>query len=243
MPPKKEKKDKKKKVSRKKVRMAMPDPARFATGYNRQIPGGVIGTGGGGGFIPPSYSVGGYASRMPPPATPIQTPDQFNIIQQQAKQSKAIEDIVEEQAQARRGRKTDAAKAEALGISIEELRAERRGKKVPVTPLGTMTMTEQVKIPTTSMTMLPPESPPPTIADGNIRKAGKKKKEEVAGVMMQSSFASPSVIGSPEYPGGQNMFQQGMFMGTPAKLKGSPPDPSTAIGGLDPIGEADVFLG
>jgi hypothetical protein len=241
MPPKK---DKKKKVSRKKIRMAMPDPARFATGYNRQIPGGLIGTGGGGGFVPPSYSVGGYTSRMPPPATPIQTPDQFSIIQQQAKQSKAIEDIVEEQAQARRGRKTDAAKAEALGQTVEELRAERRAKRVPSTPLGTMTMTEQMKIPTTSMTMLPPDtSPPPAMADPNIRKASRKKKDEVAGVMTQSSFASPSVIGSPEYPGGQNMFQQGMFMGTPSKLKGSPPDPSTAIGGLDPIGEADVYMG
>jgi hypothetical protein len=241
MPPKK---DKKKKVSRKKVRMAMPDPARFATGYNRQIPGGVIGTGGGGGFVAPSYSVGGYASRMPPPATPIQTPDQFSIIQQQAKQSKAIEDIVEEQAQARRGRKTDAEKAEALGQTVEELRAQRKAKRVPATPLGTMTMTEQVKMPTAPMDMLPPQTPPPAMADSNIRKAGRKKKQEVAGDTPASSFASPSVISSPEYPGGQNMNQQGMFMGTSAKLKGSPPDISTDLDGtLDAINEPAVFLG
>lgn len=241
MPPKK---DKKKKVSRKKVRMAMPDPARFATGFNRQIPGGIIGTGGGGGLVPASYSVSGYASRMPPPATPIQTPDQFSIIQQQAKQSRAIEDIVEEQAQARRGRKTDAEKAEALGISIEELRAERKSKKVPATPLVAMTMTEQLKMPTTPMDMAPPETPPPAMADSNIRKAGRKKKEEVAGDIPASSFGSPSVIGSAEYPGGQNMKQQGMFMGTPAKIKGSAPDPSTSLDGVvDPINEPAVFLG
>ena len=42
MPPKK---DKKKKPKAKRIRMAMPDPARFATGFNRQIPGGIIGTG------------------------------------------------------------------------------------------------------------------------------------------------------------------------------------------------------
>ena len=242
MPPKK---DKKKKVSRKKVRMAMPDPARFATGFNRQIPGGIIGTGGGGGLVPASYAVGGYASRMPPPATPIQTPDQFSIIQQQRQTAELIADVEQEQKeQKKRGRKTDEEIARLTGSTVEEIKAERKSKKVPATPLVAITMTEQMKMPTTPMDMAPPETPPPAMADSNIRKAGKKKAGEVAGDIPASSFGSPSVIGSAEYPGGQNMFQQGMFMGTPAKLKGSAPDPSTSLDGVvDPINEPAVFLG
>lgn len=225
MPPKKDKKQrtqKKKLVGKKKIFLA--EPPRFATGYNRQIPGGVFAGGGG---IPASFIGAGYASRQPPPATPIQTPDQFSIIQQQQKLASSIADVQEEQKVARKER------------------SDKGQKRGPRTPLETMTMTEQMKMQTTSMDMLPPDtSPPPAKADSNIRKTGRKKKTEVAGDIPASSFASPSVISSPEYPGGQNMFQQGMFLGTPAKLKGSPPDLSTDLDGvLDPIGEPAVFLG
>lgn len=222
MPPKK---DKKKKVRRKKIMMA--EPPRFATGFNRQIPGGVFASGGGGG-IPASFIGAGYASRQPPPATPIQTPDQFNIIQQQQKLASSIADVQEEQKVARKER------------------SDKGQKRGPRTPLGTIPMTEQLQEETIAMSSMPsvdvPETPEP-----NIRRAGRgkgKKNQQTNIETPPSSFASPAVISSANFAGGQPMNEQGMFMGQPGKLRGSAPDPSTSIDGvLDPIGEADVFLG
>ena len=101
MPPKKDKKKKKptKRRAAKKVTLAPPLP-RLPTGFNREIPGGIIGTGGGGGgggvFVPPSYAMAS-GFRAPPPATPIQTPDQFQIQRQLASQARVIEGIESQQ--------------------------------------------------------------------------------------------------------------------------------------------------
>jgi hypothetical protein len=224
MPPKK---DKKKKASRKKIKMAMPEIPRFATGFNRQIPGGVFASGGGGGGIPASFIGAGYASRQPPPATPIQTPDSFNIIQQQQKLASSIAEVQEEQKVARKER------------------SDKGQKRGPRTPLETMTMTEQIQQETPAMSSMPnvdvPETPEPNIT--KVKKP-KTKKQEVMVQPPATSFASPAVISSPDFPGGVPMNQQGMFMGTPAKLKGSPYDPTSDLDGVpDPIGEPTVFLG
>jgi hypothetical protein len=222
MPPKK---DKKKKVSRKKIKMA--EPQRFATGFNRQIPGGVFASGGGGG-IPASFIGAGYASRQPPPATPIQTPDQFNIIQQQQKLASSIADVQEEQKVARKER------------------SDKGQKRGPRTPLGTIPMTEQLQEETIAMTSMPsvdvPETPEPNIT--KVKKTRAKKNQDLMIEPPMTSFASPAVISSANFAGGQPMNEQGMFMGTPAKLKGSPYDPTSDLDGVpDPIGGPAVFLG
>jgi hypothetical protein len=233
MPPKKDKKDKKKKASRKKMRMPM-QPPMFATGFNRPIPGGVFAPGGGGGSnIPASFIAAGYASRQPPPATPIQTPDQFNIIQQQREQAILTAEVKEELKKARKERSDK-------GVP--------RGPRQPPpeTPLGSMTMSEQVQEQTIPMLSSPSVDVPET-PESNITRVKNPKVKRLKDVMIQpamSSFASPAVISSIDFPGGAPINQQGMFMGTPAKLKGSPYDPTSDLDGVpDPISEAAVFLG
>lgn len=222
MPPKK---DKKKKVRRKKIMMA--EPPRFATGFNRQIPGGVFASGGGGG-IPASFIGAGYASRQPPPATPIQTPDQFNIIQQQQKLASSIADVQEEQKVARKER------------------SDKGQKRGPRTPLGSIPLNQQVQQETIAMTSMTTEAVPET-PEPNIRRAGRgrgKKNQQTNIETPPSSFASPAVIISANFPGGQPMNEQGMFMGQSSKLKGSPYDPTSDLDGVpDPIGGPAVFLG
>jgi hypothetical protein len=239
MPPKK---DKKKKPKAKRIRMAAAPP-QFGTGFNRQIPGGIIGTGGGGGMnapgLTPASFLGASLAKQVTQTAPIQTPDQFTIIQEQKKQGKVLEDIVEEQNAAKRGRKTDAMKAEALGLTIEELRLERKQKKAPATPITSMTMTERVKEETTPR-MAAPTEPPPSIPNASINKIGKPKRDTTA--MREVAFGSPPVMGSAEYPGGISMNQQGMFMGMASSIRGSPPDGSTSLTGLNPIGDFDGTL-
>ena len=244
MPPKKDKK-KKPKAKAKRIRMAAVAPPQFATGFNRQIPGGIIGTGGGGGFnapgLTPASFLGASLAKQVIQATPVQTPDQFNIIQEQRKQGKVLEDIVEEQKASKRGRKTDAEKAEALGQTVEELRLERKQKRAPSTPLTSMTMGEQLNTPTTIMEMRPPIEPPPLVPDARIGKVGKYGKRDTT-AMREFAFGNAPVMGSPEYPGGVSMNQQGMFMGVASNIRSNPPDDSTSLTGLNPIGDFDVFL-
>lgn len=249
MPPKKDKKKAKPKAKR--IRMAAAvAPPKFATGFNRQIPGGIIGTGGGGGMnapgLTPASFLGASLAKQVTQATPIQTPDQFNIIQEQRKQGKVLEEIAEEQK--KRGRKTDDELAIIQNRTKEEIKAQRAAekaaKKLASTPITSMTMTEQLREETIPMRMAPPTEEPPETPDARIGKVGKPKKSKKQSTeMAQPEFGSPPVIGSPEFPGGVNMIQQGMFMGVPSSLRGAPPDGSTSLVGLDPIGEPDVFLG
>jgi hypothetical protein len=252
MPPKKDKKKMKLKQSKpmkKKMRLSVQEPlAQFATGFNRPIPGGLIGTGGAGGTAPASFALGGYASRQPPPATPIQTPDQFQIQRQIASQAQAIESIVEEQKAVRRGRRPDSDIAEAEGITIEEVRARRAQQRMPTQmPMESTPMKQQMASPQPSVTMAEAmavaggdmKEPPKSI--GKVRKMVMKINKS-AGVAPPEATAPPVIGTGATFPGGGAVREQGLNMATPGRLRGLPPDASQSLVGIQGIGESDVFM-
>ena len=256
MPPKKDKKKMKLKQSKpmkkKKMRLAVEEPSpRFATGFNRPIPGGIIGTGGGGGMGPPpaSFTLAGYASRQPPPATPIQTPDQFQIQREIASQAQAIENIVEEQKAVRRGRRTDASIAEEEGITIEQVRARRAQQRMPTEmPMTATPMKEQMAMAQPSVTMAQASA----VAGGDMKEApsslGKVRKmvskiNKSAGVAPPEATAPPVIGYGAMFPGGGAVREQGLNMATPGRLRGLPPDGSQSLVGVQGIGDSDVFVG
>lgn len=249
MPPKKDKKKTKAKKP-KKMRLSVMEPSpKFATGFNRQIPGGVIGTGGAAGYVPSSFSVGGYGSRQPPPASPLVTPDQFAIQRNLASQAQAIESIVEEQKAVRRGRRPDKEKADELGVSVEDYRAMRASESIPSQmPLKDTPLKIQFAMKTEKVSM-------PEIIDltgggasaspsSNIRltKKGTPYKQDVkkAGMMMTPPKNPPPTIAVELFPGGGPERQQGLAMSVPGRLRTPAPDASQSLVGLDGIGEADV---
>lgn len=246
MPPKKDKKKPKPKAKGKRIRMAAAPP-QFATGFNRQIPGGIIGTGGGGGMNAPGLTaasfLGASLAKQVTQATPVQTPDQFNIIQEQRKQKRElndIQDIIDEQKRAARNKSMRDVIKDLPDIDIPSNLLPTRQ-----TPLSSMTMTEQLREETTPMRMAPPIEAPPETPDARIGKVGKPKKVKIkeSTEMAQPEFGSPPpVIGSAEFPGGANINQQGMFMGAASSIRGAPPDGSTSLTGLNPIGDFDGVL-
>lgn len=227
MPPK-VKKGKKKVVRRKKVTMAPPPPPplpRLPTGYNRDIPMG--GAGGSSNLLANIASM-----RPPPPATPIQTPDQFSIMREQARQARVIDLVQEEQESVKRYLNKD-------GTPDMRLKVNREGSIMPTEPAmsirGRSTTpapaikTEQV----VSFAELNPET--------NLKKATKgRKKKILVEEDMEPPPTAPPVLGGAEFEGGAPMFQQGLNLMPSGKLRGMPPDASTSLVGLDPIGEADV---
>ena len=270
MPPKK---DKKKKKSKKPKRMPVEASfAKFATGMNRQIPGGLIGGGGGGGgggfsgaITPASFLAAAAQQRQPLPATPIQTPDQFNIIQSQRQQGEAIANIILEQKRA--GRRTDKDIAEEKGITVEQLRSERAAKKTepepPAMPIGKPKTMKDMAI---DMQILQEEydqfgeqkqldrmqeiqdffkmgQQAAQPEEANIRKM---RKIKIVGIRPDSISppepTTPPVIQSPSFPGGAPARQQGLNMSAPGRLRGSAPDSSSSLVGIEGIGEADVVV-
>lgn len=229
MPPKEKKTKKPKKTVPKKRRTRKPtitqisELPRLPTGANRDIP---MGGGGGSGNLLASIA----SFRPPPPATPIQTPDQFQIMREQSRQAKVIDEVVEEQAQARRGRPTDAMMAERLGITVEQIRKDRQmnraasNSSMPLeqTPLSQMagSRTEPLSAPIPEPSfdeLLTPSS--------NIKKAsrGRKKKAEVQEDISYSAVdTTPPVIGTgATFPGGAPARQQGLNMAPDGRLRGA----------------------
>lgn len=250
MPPKKDKKKKPKAKKAKKMRLMVQEPLpQFATGYSRPIPGGIIGTGGAIGMPPASFLSSGYASRQLPPATPIQTPDQFQIQRQIASQGQAIESIVEEQKAVRRGRRTDASIAEDEGITIEAVRARRAQQRMPTEmPMSSTPMRQQVQTPTANVSMA--DASASSMVDDevmiipapNVRKIRVKKEKTTQSMMMPPPPTAPPIIGyGATFPGGSAMREQGLMMGVPGRLAGLPPDASQSLVGIQGIGDSDVF--
>lgn len=265
MPPKrklKPKKAKKVKKPRKIITMAPRD-----TTFNREIPGGIIGTGGGGGTQPaglvPASFLGAALAKQPPPAMPIQTPDQFKILRQQDEQARALANIIEEQKIARRGRMTDAEKAAELGITVEDIRADRASKKKTIqdeklnqewydflrtetekekkkfTPIEEVKLTEQIQTPTKPMEEIPVVTEPAEIPASITKVKVTRKKARKSAETPDESFGEARVKASEATP----FNQQGLFTGVAGNIRGTvPPDPSTSLAGLDPIGEPDVFV-
>lgn len=224
MPPKKDKKKIKAKKA-KKMRLSVMEPSpRFATGYNREIPGGVIGSGGGGGYVPSSFSVGGYASRQPPPATPIITPDQFQIQRSLASQAQAIDTIVEEQKAVRRGRRPDLEKAEELGISVDDYRAMRASQRMPSEmPLKEVPIKEQFLQNSGAVSMAQAEDLTGgggSTPSSNIKTIKVKKSKQKASDMLPPPSSAPPMIGVELFPGGGPERQQGLMLGVPGRLQG-----------------------
>ena len=240
MPPKKDKK----KTTAKKMRLSVMEPSpKFATGFNRQIPGGVIGTGGGGGYTPSSFSVGGYASRVPPPASPLVTPDQFAIQRNLASQAQAIESIVEEQKAVRRGRRPDKEKADEMGISVDDYRVMRASERMPSEmPMTQTPIRQQVQKPSGSVSMAEVVD----LTGGgasevmpNINKVKLRRVKSEPGKMLPPPANPPPTIAVELFSGGGPERQQGLAMSVPSRLRGQPFDPSLTLAGVTGIGEAD----
>lgn len=250
MPPKKDKKKTKAKKP-KKIRLSVQEPSpRFATGFNRAIPGGIIGNKPGD-YTPASFALGGYASRQPPPATPIQTPDQFAIQRSLASQAQVIESIVEEQQEIkRRGRRKDKDKADELGVSVEEYRAMRASERMPPEkPLTETPLKDQFAKVETEVSM--PDALQVTMGGGaletphsNIRltKKGTPDKRYKAGVIMSPPTSAPPEIGGALFPGGIPAKQQGLKMSPPARIRTPAPDASTSLVGLEGVGDNEVVV-
>ena len=251
MPPKKDKKKTKAKKA-KKMRLSVMEPSpKFATGFNRQIPGGVIGTGGAAGYVPSSFSVGGYASRQPPPASPIQTPDQFAIQRNLASQATAIESIVEEQKAVRRGRRPDKEKADEMGVSVDDYRAMRASERMPTEmPLNETPMKVQMAMQSPSVSMADVEAMTGGGASGqpsgNIRLTKKgtpfKRDAKKAGMMMTPPTNPPPTIAVELFPGGGPERQQGLAMSTPGRIRTPPADASQSLVGLQSISDGEVVV-
>ena len=268
MPPKKDKKLKPKKKATKKPRKIITIAmAPKNTAINREIPGGIIGTGGGGGTQPaglvPASFLGAALAKQPPPATPIQTPDQFKILREQDAQARALANIIEEQKIARRGHMTDAEKAAELGITVEDIRADRASKKKTIqdeklnqewydflrtetekekkkfTPIEEVKLTEQIQTPTKPMEEMPVITEPAEIPASVTKVKVTRKKARKSAETPDESFGEARVKASEATP----FNQQGLFTGVAGNIRGTvPPDPSTSLAGLDPIGEPDVFV-
>jgi hypothetical protein len=229
MPPKKDKKKKPKAKKPKKMRLVVQEPLpKFATGFNRPIPGGLIGTGGGGGMTPASFLAGGYASRQAPPATPIVSGDQFQIQRNLTTQAVAIESIVEEQKRIRKERSD---------------KGKKRGPQIPADmPMSETPMNIKLEMKEEPLDELPPIEQPSFIPT-NIRMTKKgtpdrRFKQSGAMTMMGGGMSAPPVIGyGALFPGGGAIREQGIMMGVPSRLGGLPPDASTSLVGIEGIGD------
>jgi len=225
MPPKKSKGKKKKVVRRKKVTMATP-LAKLPTGYNRDIPMG--GPGGSSNLLANIASM-----RPPPPATPIQTPDQFNILREQARQARVIDLVEEEQKAVRRALNKDGTPDMRYGIN----------RNTPSMPLYEAPLGQNIK--QEPMPNVPAAAFETAAVPANIRltKRGEPDRRYKSQIQ-QPSFTAPPVIGTGAlFPDGAPKYQQGLSMAPSGKLNGAPPDPSTSLVGLEPIGDADGQYG
>ena len=228
MPPKEKKTKKPKKTVPKKRRTKKPtitqisELPRLPTGANRDIP-----MGGAGGS---SNLLAALASRPLPPATPIQTPDQFQILREQSRQAKVIDEVVEEQAQARRGRPTDAMMAERLGITVEQLRKERQMSRAASNASMPLEQTRLSDIAGSITEPLSAPLPSPSFDEiltpsSSIRKAGsgRKKKAVVQGetLFVPPDTAPPNIGTGATFAGGAPVRQQGLDMKPDGRLRGA----------------------
>jgi len=224
MPPKKSK-GKNKVVRRKKVTMATPLP-RMPTGYNRDIPMGGPGSS--------SNLLANIASmRPPPPAMPIQTPDQFTILREQQRVARVIDLVEEEQKAVRRALNKDGTPDMRYGAN----------RNVPSMPLYEAPLGQNIK--QEPMSQVPEAAFESAAMSANIRMtkkgvADKRYKSQI----QPPGFTAPPVVGTgPLFPDGAPQMQQGLSMALVGKLNGAPPDPSTSLVGLEPIGDADGQYG
>jgi hypothetical protein len=254
MPPKKDKKKKAKPKPRKKVIRMVPPPQqalpKLPTGFNRDIP---FGAGGGGS----GNLIAAIASRPQPPSQPLQTPDQFNAIQDSRRAADLLKEVVGEQVrvkeekQAKRGRPFDKDKAAQQGITEAELKAARsaaKGKAVSSMPTGAaksiteMAGGEQPPPLTGTIDMGGSAAPSGMIIDLGIPKRGRPTKKGVE--TMPPSTPPPFLKGdsmlqtAPLTEGGRKP-QQGLFMGTEGKLLSAPADFSSSLVGADPISASE----
>ena len=217
MPPKKDKKKGKRRPQR---RMMISPLPRIPTGFNRDIP--PMG-GGSGGF---NNLLANLARQ--PPSQPIQTPDQFNIIQQQRKQAEIIAEVVEEQKVARKERSDKGVKR---GSYLSRMPV---GIQVPINKASTIKQ-ESVTPSQVEQAMSPIVETP----HSNIRRVGRpkgSKNQMKSPSIPPPSFGSPPIIGlGMEFEGGAPVRQQGLFLGTESQLISAPPDFSSSLVGADPI--------
>lgn len=209
MPPKKKpkKKPKAKKPKAKKIVLALP---QLPTGYNRDIPFGGGGGGGSGNLI------AALASRPP---VPIQTPEQFNAIQEIKKTQDIVTDIASEQVKVRKersdkGKKRPPQMPTEVVPSIRELATE-----APPTVVFTgekIIRKKKQPPPTPPPPVFPPPPPPQdqlTVNDNGLR-----------------DFPVVEGGGKP---------QQGLLMGTSYRLQGDPPDYSNQLNPNYGIGDSE----
>jgi hypothetical protein len=232
MPPKKDKKTKAKKA--KKMRLSIMEPSpKFATGFNRLIPGGVIGTSGGGGYVPASFAVGGYASRPAPASTPLVAGDQIQLQRNLTNQAIGIESIIQEQKALRKERSDKGKK-----------RGPQPGPEQPTQPQTPM----NVKLEEPSQSVSMADALEAMMGGGasdavstNIRLT--KKGTPDKRYKMTPPSGAPPVIGTGEqFEGGDPERQQGLAFSVPGRLRTPAPDASQSLVGLDGIGEAGKVI-
>jgi len=228
MPPKEKKTKKPKKTvprkrrTKKQTITQIQELPRLPTGANRDIP-----MGGAGGSSNLLASLASF--RQPPPATPIQTPDQFQIMREQSRQAKVIDAVVEEQAQARRGRPTDAMMAERLGTTVEQIRKDRllsraaSNSSMPLEQIPLSQMAGSVNEPLSAP--MPDQSFDEILTpSSDIKKAGRgrKKKAVVQGetLFVPPDTAPPNIGTGETFPGGAPARQQGLNMNPDGRLRG-----------------------
>jgi hypothetical protein len=222
--PKKKVTKKVKVVKRKKVG-ALP---RLPTGFNRDIPLG--GSGGSANLLANIASL-----RAPPPAMPIQTPDQFNIMREQARQAKVIDLVEEEQKAVRRFINKD-------GTPDMRYARNREAPMMPTVdalPINQAVMKQEETV-SQMPTFAEPKFSPPNI---RFTRKGVPDKRFKGSINEAASFTPPVIGTGPLYEGGGPIQQQGLSLTTVGKLRGAPPDARTSIVGLMGIGSEDVFLG
>ena len=226
MPPKEKKTKKPKKTVPKKRRTKKPtitqiqELPRLPTGFNRDIP-----LGGAGGS---SNLLAALASRPPPPATPIQTPDQFQILREQSRQAKVIDLVVEEQEANRRGRPTDVVLAQRLGTTVEQLRADRllrRAAGFSTMPLEQTRLSDMAGSITEPLSQpMPQESYDPLTPSPNVKKASRGRKAVIRGetiVLPAPDTAPPNIGTGATLAGGAPARQQGLNMNPDGRLRGA----------------------
>ena len=217
--PKKKPAPKKKRAPRKKTITRIAELPRLPTGLNRDIPP----LGGPGGS---TNLLAGLASmRPPPPAMPIQTPDQFQIMREQSRQAMLINAVSEEQEKTKkRGGLTVAEVAEEL-----RKRPELYEWRPPaVFSEGERRFGDSLDI------KIEPPSP-------NLKKAtfGVRVKMEDDLEVEEPPRTSPPVIGyGPSFEGGAPVRQQGLNMASAGRLRGA----KYSSLSLDPSGEGDVAV-
>ena len=239
MPPKKDKKKTKAKKA-KKMRLSVMEPSpRFATGFNRVIPGGIIGKGDGGGYVPASFALGGYASRQPPASTPIVGGDQIQLQRNLTTQAIGIESIIQEQKAIRKER-SDKGKKRGPQPGPEQPTQEATPMNIKLEePSQSVSMADALQA---VMGGGASESP-----NTNIRLTKKgtpdKRYKVGAGVIMTPPSYAPPVIGTGEhFQGGGPERQQGLVMGVPGRMRTPAPDASKSLVGLDGIGEEGLVI-